>query len=84
MIPDRILNKYIEVEKVKSNQNILSEKHYTLVQKEETELNKKLTEAERDLDVIKIQLQKELERKKSDLELANVSNNIFKANELTK
>jgi len=84
IIPDKILKKYTEVEQAKANQKTLEQKHNTQVQAEQTLMDKKLTESERQIDVTKIWLNKELEEKKMALELAKVQNDIYKQSEFNK
>ena len=68
----------------KANQKTLEQKHNTSVQAEQTLMEKKLTESERQIDVTKIWLNKELEEKKMALELAKVQNDIYKQSEFNK
>jgi len=75
-IPAEIEKKYIEIEQAKATQKILVEKHHTILQKQETELQKKLREEERGLDVIKINLAKEIEKSKMDYDIAKIENEI--------
>lgn len=56
---------------------MLSEKHHTVIQKQETELSKSLSEAERGVDVHKLHLQKDLDKKQTEFELATIENKMY-------
>lgn len=83
IIPDVIGKKYIEIEQAKATEKILVEKHHTILQKQETELQKKLREKERGLDVLKINLTKEIEKRKMDYDIAKIENEIATSNQIS-
>lgn len=76
-IPKSIESKYIEIEQAKATEQIYAEKHHTILQKQLTELQKRLDQEERGLDVIKINLSRAMEKKTVDYDIAKVENEIF-------